>query len=345
LNQNNKERESLQKSNLYNHNPYSRIYIEKRALEYPIAKKVIEKYSKSTIIECNHYKDIFSRYSSDYREQKKSPKLILAIKDDNYIYKGSDLIQDQGEKNFFYTPIVLNCIYDCDYCFLQGMYTSAYTVIFVNIDDFFKAVDDRLSGLDSMFLSISYDTDLLAIESATGICKEWIEYASSKNNLKIEIRTKSANFDKLKDIDIPKNILFTWTLSPQLIIDKYEHKTPSLEKRVISLNSAISKGAIVSIVIDPILKIKEFEKVYKEFFEYIFTHIDSTKIDSAIIGTFRMSNNYFKSIKKTSNSDIYYDEYIIENKAISYNKELENRYISFVSNILKDNKIEKIFTT
>jgi spore photoproduct lyase len=225
------------------------------------------------------------------------------------------------------------------------MYTSAYTVIFVNIEDFFDAVDEKLKVLDNMFLSISYDTDLMAIESATGICKEWIEYASTKENLSIEIRTKSANFTLLQNIDIPSNILFTWTLSPTPIIEKYEDKTPTLQKRVESLKLAIEKGCSVAIVIDPIIKIDDFEIVYSEFFEYIFTHIDSSQIQSAIIGCFRMSNNYFKAIKKSIKSDLYYDNYATANKTISYEKEQEDYYIDYVKDNLRKNKINLIYTT
>ena len=31
-----------------------------------------------------------------------------------------------------------NCLFDCRYCFLQGMYNSSNFVIFVNYEDFFK---------------------------------------------------------------------------------------------------------------------------------------------------------------------------------------------------------------
>jgi spore photoproduct lyase len=307
--------------------------------------KVLQKYKSAKVVECTHYKDIFSRYSNNYRAQKKAPKIILATKDENFLYEGSSLIQNQDQKNFYYTPMALNCIYDCHYCFLQGMYTSGYIVIFVNIDDFFDSVDKKLKEIDSMFLSISYDTDLMAMESATGICKEWIEYANTKNNLSVEIRTKSANFDKLSSIDISDNILFTWTLSPDEIIKKYEEKTPSLEKRVASLNQAIKKGCRVSIVIDPIIRIKDFELVYTKFFEYIASNIDTTKIESAIIGCFRMSNNYFKAIKKEVSSDLYFDSYETKGRIVSYSTKEETYYIEYVKELLKKNNIDTIYTT
>ena len=161
-------------------NSFSHVYIEQKALKYPLTKIILNKLKNSNIIECTHYKDIFNSYSNDFRVQKNySNKIILAVKDDNFLYKGSALIQNQGFENFYYTPIILNCLYDCHYCFLQGMYPSAFIVIFVNIEDFYKAVIDKLNELNNekLFLSISYDSDLLALENITYLVADWLNFA------------------------------------------------------------------------------------------------------------------------------------------------------------------------
>ena len=33
-----------------------------------------------------------------------------------------------------------NCIYDCKYCFLQGLYSSANYLVFVNYEDFLNQI-------------------------------------------------------------------------------------------------------------------------------------------------------------------------------------------------------------
>ena len=33
-----------------------------------------------------------------------------------------------------------NCLFDCKYCFLQGMYSSANYVIFVNYEDYYEEI-------------------------------------------------------------------------------------------------------------------------------------------------------------------------------------------------------------
>ena len=206
---------------------FSHIYVEKRVLSHPFTKKILSKFPKSQIIEIEHYKDKFNSYSQNFRAQKNSQKLILAKKESPFLYEISDLIQRQ-DSNFLYTTPMLNCVYDCHYCFLQGMYPSANIVLFVNVEDFFEEVDKYLKAHSHLFLSISYDTDLLAVENIFNIAKKWIEFAKDKP-LKIEIRTKAINVDKLP---LNKNTILSFSLSPQEIIDRYELHTPSLKARI-----------------------------------------------------------------------------------------------------------------
>ena len=102
------------------------------------------------------------------------------MKDEPFLYKGPDICENFGNRHFYYASTILNCIYDCHYCYLQGMYQSANIVIFVNIEDFFEAVDRELSFLGSMYLCTSYDTDLLALEGILPYSRKWIEFAGRR---------------------------------------------------------------------------------------------------------------------------------------------------------------------
>ena len=75
----------------------------------------------------------------------------------------------------------MNCIYQCEYCYLEGMYSSAYIVVFVNLEDFFSEVK-ALSKDENMYLCISYDTDILALENLLGYGKAWIEFLQDNPN-------------------------------------------------------------------------------------------------------------------------------------------------------------------
>ena len=97
---------------------------------------VLKKFKSSEIIQIRHYKDIFNRTNQDFQVQKRAMKLILAKKTGPLLYPATDMVQDYKNKNSFYNTPALNCLYNCEYCFLQGMYPSGHLVLFVNENDF-----------------------------------------------------------------------------------------------------------------------------------------------------------------------------------------------------------------
>lgn len=303
-------------------NRFSHIYVEKRAYEFPITHKLLDRFKYANIVTIDHYKNVFNRSKQDFWRQKESQNIILAVKDEPYLYEGPDICEDFGNKNFYYASTMLNCIYDCHYCYLQGMYQSANIVIFVNIEDFFRAVDRELSYLESMYLCISYDTDLLALEGLIPYSREWIEFASARENLLIELRTKSANYNSIRDMEAHPNIILAWTLSPEEIIDRYEGHTPSLSARMDAVGQALDDGWKVRLSLEPIIKVKNWEQIYTEFIYKIGTTLPIDKIYDINIGVFRMSRDYFKKISKNRlDTDIFSYAVDIDNGVACYGEE------------------------
>lgn len=278
--------------------PFSHIYVEPEALQYEVTRNILNKFRNSQIIEIKHYKDVFNRTHQIFPLQKKSPSLILAVKHGEYVYTGAKVCQSFGNEHFYYTSNVMNCVYDCEYCYLQGMYPSANMVIFVNQEDIFAQVDKLLST-HSVYLCISYDTDLLAIESLTGFVNQWIEFAAVRPALKIEIRTKSAYLQGFGNFKRCDNVIFAWTLSPDEIIEKYEHHTPCLSLRLKALIAAIDSGYITRLCFDPMIICKDFERIYGNMFKKVFSEISPSEFLDISIGTFRISSDYLKRMKKS----------------------------------------------
>jgi len=301
---------------------FSHIYLENAAIGYSITDLVLSKFPKSKILKINHYKDIFNRTGQDFQTQKTSMKLILSKKPEPFIYPASDMIQEYSTPNAFYNTPLINCLYNCDYCFLQGMYQSGNLVLFVNDEDFMDAISVKLNHLDDpqnpMIVSISYNTDILAMENIIPLSSRWINYARNKKNLFIEIRTKSALFSAIKNIEPSRNVILSWTLSPQPISEKYEHCAPPLDKRLSAVKQAIEKGWEVRLCFDPVIIIKNWYEIYCKFFDKIFMEIDTNKLKDITLGVFRMNKDYFNRIRKRNpKSDIYYQKYSVQNKTVS----------------------------
>lgn len=282
--------------NYYN-NAFSHIYVEKDVCNHPRTGKILKQFPNAVIVEINHYKDVFCRNGQNYVMQHKAQNLIIAAKHGDLIYKGAPVCQSFGCEYFYYTSCMMNCIYDCEYCYLKGMYPSGNIVVFVNIEDIFSEVEKILT-VHPVYLCVSYDTDIMAMEYITEYTGEWIEFAKKHDNLKIEVRTKCANINLLDKISPLENVIYAFTLSPDMVISEYEHGTPSLSARITCVKKAVQNGLQVRLCFDPMIYCMDWKRHYEEMLTAVFNEIDLQKIVDVSVGSFRVSQDYLKKMRK-----------------------------------------------
>ncbi len=283
--------------------PFHHVYVERKLEGCYDVDGILSRLNGSRLVWINHYKDVFNRKSQSIKVQKLSPALVLARKEGQLIYDGSRECQNFGNEHFYYTSCMMNCLFDCEYCYLQGMYPSADVVVFMNIEDIFAEVD-RLLCEHEVYLCVSYDTDLIALESVTGYCRRWIEYAKGKKGLTIEIRTKAAVSDSFIESISQKeceNIIFAFTLSTDMIQLLYEHNTPSVDNRIASIVRCARRGLNVRVCFDPIMTLgdaKENKKAYDEVIERLFGGLGDCEPYDISLGEFRVPCDYLKRMRK-----------------------------------------------
>lgn len=316
------------------------IYIEENILHHPNNKLILSNLGNPQTVIIKHYKDVFNQSGSSWRLQKEVQKIILAERTDHFYYPGTGIIQTFGNKHFYYNTLALNCIYDCDYCYLQGMFNTPHLVLFVNNDDFFQHTTALLNQLNEpLYLALSYDTDLLALEHLFPYCSKWIEYCNAQNNLTIEIRTKSVNIKPLLKLKASSKAILAWTLSPQFVIDKHEPHTPPLKSRLKAIKQMIENNWKVRICIDPILNVPNWQMHYMELIEEIEMEIGIINIDSFCVGTFRMNHEFFRRIKhQRKDTPVLFEQYQLKDEIITYPDAFINEVYSTLNNaILKYN--------
>lgn len=323
---------------------FSHIYIEEEISSHPRTIAIKEQFPDAKIISIRSYKNVFNPTNQNFQIQKLSKKLILARKRDQFFYPGSPLTDTFKRGKFYYNSLIMNCVYNCDYCYLQGMYNSSHIVVFVNLEDFFEHTLELLKEEKKITLCISYDTDLLALERIVPYTEEWIRFASIYKDITIEIRTKSNSYSKLSHLTPIPNIILAWTLSPNSVVNQYERGTPSLNRRLESLKAAILDGWSTRICLDPILHVQNWKFIYKSFIESIFSVPELKNIDEITFGVFRINSEYLKKIKKMrSDSDVIFYPYKKNGNIETYKKEVENKIKEFIfselSNHLPKEKI------
>lgn len=270
--------------------------------KHPKTGKILSCFPHARVIIIDHYKDVFCRSRQDYVMQHRAQSLILAAKQGSLLYEGAPVCQSFGNEFFYYTSCVMNCVYDCEYCYLKGMYPSGNLVFFLNLEDIFEAVETKLRE-HPMYLCVSYDTDLLAIEHMTGYVAEWVQFVQKQNELdpgclKIELRTKCAGGQVWKNVPSHPGVICAFTLSPQAVIEAYEHRTPSLSQRLLGVTEAMRAGFPVRLCFDPMIYCRDWKGQYEKMLAQVCGQIDMEKIVDVSVGTFRVSQDYLKKMRK-----------------------------------------------
>lgn len=294
------------------------IYIEKDIANHPKTLSILKRFSNAHRVDCERYGEVFNPKAQNFREQKKKPALILAKKHGAFVLKTPEKY-GIGKKNNFYFSHMLNCIYDCRYCFLQGMYRSAHYVIFVNFDDFQSEIKKTMTEHEdegATFFS-GYDGDSLALDQVTHFTNDFILFFRKHLNHEIELRTKSVNIQPLLKLEPSPNTIIAYSLNADVISQKFEHKTPSLDKRLKALQKLQQAGWNIGLRFDPLIYHQGWRKNYEDLFSKTFELIDPKKVHSVSLGAFRLPHPVYKTMVS-----LYPDEPLLFHKLSSYKEGL-----------------------
>lgn len=292
--------------------PFSHIYVEKELLGGEEVQAILEKFPKAKLIPIRHYKDLFNRRKQNRALQEKSRKLILARKEGQRIYPGAPVCQSFSESSFYYASLLMNCPFHCEYCYLQGMYPSANLVLFLNLEDYFSDCQRLIKEKGSLYLCISYDTDLLALEELYPYVERFSRFLEEESGLRIEVRTKAGGeslFRRLLKMHLSeeakKRLIFAFTLSPEKIVSEAEHGTAGLKGRLKAVKMAMEEGFTLRLCFDPMLYHADWESLYTALLEKVFREIPMEKLYDVSVGSFRISESYLKTMTKSCGASPY----------------------------------------
>ena len=294
------------------------IFVEDGAAEYPVSRRIFAALPKAQVVSIHHYKDVFDR-----NQDGRKPALILAVKKDSFLYDGSQNCQAFGAPMAYYALPAMGCPFDCQYCFLKGMYPTANILVFVNIDECLTEIR-KLAENGPAQVSLSYETDLIAIDHLTGFVSKFAALAPEVPDLTLEIRTKAAN---LPLVEWASNLVFSFTLSPQEIIGRFEKKTSSLSARLSAVKAAQDAGFAVRLCFDPMILTPGWRKMYTEFFDRIRSEVDFLRVRDVSVGSFRIPKDYLKNMRKNyGETEISLFPYTLEKGTYTYG-EAENELL------------------
>ncbi len=279
------------------------IYIEKEIKNSKRVQEIVSRFRQKEIIIIDRYSEVFNKKNQSFKLQKLNPALILAKKYGNFINE-TPKKYTIGNSNNYYFSYMYNCLFDCKYCFLQGLYSSSNYVIFLNYEDYFTHINNKirsLNGQKSTFFS-GYDCDSLVYDRNTMFIQSAIDFFSNFQNAELEIRTKSTYLSPLLR-ESKKNIIIASSFTTEKFSSKYEKGVPKLSKRLNFLKSVVNLGWKVGLRFDPFIVYEGCEKDYQKLFISLFKIIPQNQLHSVTYGNLRYPISLYKNIEKNNTND------------------------------------------
>jgi spore photoproduct lyase len=306
------------------------IYVEEALEGDARVQAICRRFPRAARVPCARYTEVFNPKAQNFRLQKRRPALILARKHEGLVLEAPAGYGLGGESYYF--SHMLNCLYDCRYCFLQGMYRSAHYVLFVNFEAFEQAMDERLGRADGreLWFFSGYDCDSLALEPVSGFAAHFLGFFARRPRARLELRTKSTQVRVLLEREPLDNVVVAFSFTPEPVSLTLEHRVPPLARRISAMVRLQRSGWRVGVRLDPLIYTPDFRAAYQRLLADVFGALDLESLHSVSLGGFRLPRPYYKTIQR-----LYPEEPLfagpLETRGgmVSYASELEQELSGF----------------
>lgn len=287
------------------------IFIERSTADDPYAAEIIGKADLPvTIVEESDYPEIIKGV---YPENLSEGKTVLLLsKNRGKFLKECPATREYQCCDYRVINTGTGCPMDCTYCILQAYLNNPYQNFYVNEQDMFSELDNEIAK-STGFLRIGTGefTDSMALDRLTGMSRKLIDYFSDKKNCILELKTKSASIENVRDLDHGGRTVMAWSLNSEKIVMQEEMRAATIDERLEAAAVCSASGYHLAFHFDPIIAYPGWKQGYKDTVEKLFEKVPASSISWISLGAFR----YIPKLKQIGTlrfpqSQIYHHEFI-----------------------------------
>ena len=271
---------------------FTDIYIEKNSLESISAKRTFSLFPKDRIHIIEDKTDLKKQSTMSAEEFNKSKKQLLLCS-----FKGKFFKRCPGVRpglmccNYFILNLGQHCEMDCSYCYLQNLINFPYVTIYTNIQDALNELSllMKQDGMDKQKLRIGTGelTDSLSLDDISLHSTALINFFKKVPAWTLEFKTKSNNIKNFINQEHAGNVIVSWSLNPQYIIEREEHNTASLEDRLEAARLCRDHGFLVAFHLDPVIYHPEWRDNYQKLVKEITSLFQPKEVSHVSLGALR----------------------------------------------------------
>lgn len=191
---------------------------------------------------------------------------------------------------------VKNCGFACSYCSIQSFYTEGKIIFQKNLADKLKKLS--FDPEEVYHIGTGQSSDSLMWGNKDGLLDTIFDFAEQHPNIILELKTKSDNVAYFSDHKVPSNVLVTWSLNTDTIIETEEHLTASLNRRIAAARKVANRGLLVGFHFHPIVYYKNWESEYKEIFFRLQKLFTADEVALISLGTLTYIKPVIRELRK-----------------------------------------------
>lgn len=240
-----------------------RIVFEKGALNYPIGKEIYDYFKDNKDVEFINMTNnkIRSHIPGEniydfYREGKNT--LVVGLK------RGKKF-QSCKPSAHYQLPLLSGCVGNCQYCYLNtNLGEKPYIKVHVNLDDIYSQAQEYMDERSPQITIFegSATSDPLPVEPYTHLLRRTIEFFADNPLGRFRFVSKFNDVDSLLDVDHKGKTEARFTINTQKVIDDYEKRTASRNKRIEASIKMMKAGYPVGYIIAPVFIYDGWEQDY-----------------------------------------------------------------------------------
>jgi spore photoproduct lyase len=268
------------------------LFLEEGVSEHPLVQEVLSRLSGVPQQKFRDFSTLNEQMKSSQYDVFGEGKKSLALSR----FKGSFLKKCPGVSpgmvccNYYVVNLSKNCIYDCSYCFLQDFLSNnPMQVAYVNVENLLVELDEIFTQYPDRSFRVGTGelTDSLALDTIVPYTNYLLPFFNRQSNAVLELKTKSDQIENLLNHSDPTNIIVSWSLNPQSIIDQEEKGTPGLSQRLEAARACLDKGYRIGFHFDPIILIPGWEQAYRQLVDILCDTLPIDKVEWVSLGSFR----------------------------------------------------------
>lgn len=194
--------------------------------------------------------------------------------------------------NYFVLNWGLQCDMNCSYCYLQSFINTPALTVYTNLDDALAELREMSPDLAGRALRVGTGetVDSLSLDELTLYSRRLVAFFRDFPEWTLEFKTKSDRVDQFLDVEHAGNVIVSWSVNPQWIVEREEHGTASLERRLAAAERCLARGFKVSFHIDPMIWHPEWRENYAGLVDAIHARFRPEQVPYMSVGALRFQS-------------------------------------------------------